>query len=258
MFATGKEGSDLQARIYSKKLKVPKLIDMINEWEKEYEEHNQFKKGLRYFVFNSTKTRDRVMDMGGDLRDYTEFPFESGKTFKNIFFPEKEELIKKVEFFNENESWYNDHGIPYMLGLLLHGEPGCGKTSTIKALANMTQRHIISLPLKNLKNTADLYRALYGEKVNRTVVPMKQRLYVLEDIDCAGLDDIMKKRSQKNSKSQLSVSSGSSESSGSDGPTPMGFPPGFPIPGSKYKPFKENKVTLLIPFKHEWTFSFRF
>merc|ERR1712241_950400 len=165
---------------------------MVNEWEKEYEEYNQFKKGLRYFVFNNSFGELRMT--GRAPRDYTEFPFESGKTFKNIFFPEKDELIKKVKFFNENESWYNDHGIPYMLGLLLHGEPGCGKTSTIKALANMTQRHIVSVPLKNVKTISDLYNALYGGKINKSSIPMKKRLYVLEDIDCAGLDDIMKKR----------------------------------------------------------------
>ena len=50
--------------------------------------------------------------------------------------------MKKIQFFTENESWYVENGIPYMFGLLLHGEPGCGKTSTIKAIANMTQRHI--------------------------------------------------------------------------------------------------------------------
>merc|ERR1712012_1392765 len=98
-------------------------------------------------------------------------------------------------FFNNNESWYMKHGTPYMFGLLLHGEPGCGKTSTIKAIANMTKRHIVSVPLKNVKTISDLYAALYGGKINRTSIPMNKRLYVLEDIDCAGLDDIMKKRS---------------------------------------------------------------
>merc|ERR1712241_241592 len=81
-----------------------------------------------------------------------------------------------------------------MFGLLLHGEPGCGKTSTIKAIANMSQRHIVSVPLKNVKTISDLYNALYGGKINKSSIPMKKRLYVLEDIDCAGLDDIMKKR----------------------------------------------------------------
>merc|ERR1719499_847022 len=118
-------------------------------------------------------------------------------TFKNIFFPQKEELIEKIKFFMDNESWYLEHGIPYMFGLLLHGEPGCGKTSTIKAIANMTQRHIVSVPLKNVKTISDLYNALYGGKINKTSIPMKKRLYVLEDIDCAGLDDIMKKRVPK-------------------------------------------------------------
>merc|ERR1739844_573511 len=189
----GQDPSEVQVKVYSKKLKVPQLVALVKQWEKEYEEFNQLGQGLRYFVFNPPP-QDKQSNSGLPT-NYTEFSFESGKTFKNIFFPEKEKLIKKINFFLENESWYSQHGTPYMFGLLLHGEPGCGKTSTIKAIANMTQRHIVSVPLKNVKTISDLYNALYGGKINKTSIPMNKRLYVLEDIDCAGLDDIMKKRS---------------------------------------------------------------
>jgi len=188
----GQDPSEVQVKVYSKKLKVPQLVELVKQWEKEYEEFNQLGQGLRYFVFNPPP-QDKQSNSGLPT-NYTEFSFESGKTFKNIFFPEKEKLIKKINFFLENESWYSQHGTPYMFGLLLHGEPGCGKTSTIKAIANMTQRHIVSVPLKNVKTISDLYNALYGGKINKSSIPMKKRLYVLEDIDCAGLDDIMKKR----------------------------------------------------------------
>merc|ERR1712165_682984 len=184
----------IQARIFSKKQKVPYLLSLVKQWEKEYDEFNQLGNGLRYFVFNPPSEEERNRHGNGLPTFYTEFTFSSGKTFKNIFFPEKEKLIKKINFFLENESWYSQHGTPYMFGLLLHGEPGCGKTSTIKAIANMTQRHIVSVPLKNVKTISDLYNALYGGKINKSNIPMKKRLYVLEDIDCAGLDDIMKKR----------------------------------------------------------------
>merc|ERR1719445_1801 len=184
----------IQARIFSKKHKVPYLLSLVKKWEKEYDEFNQLGNGLRYFVFNPSSEEERNRHGNGLPTFYTEFTFSSGKSFKNIFFPQKEELIEKIKFFMENESWYLEHGIPYMFGLLLHGEPGCGKTSTIKAIANMTQRHIVSVPLKNIKTMSDLYQALYGGKINKTSIPMKKRLYVLEDIDCAGLDDIMKKR----------------------------------------------------------------
>merc|ERR1739844_198674 len=190
---SGRDPSEVQVKVYSKKLKVPQLVALVKQWEKEYEEFNQLGQGLRYFVFNPPP-QDKQSNSGLPT-NYTEFSFESGKTFKNIFFPEKEKLIKKIQFFLNNESWYSKHGTPYMFGLLLHGEPGCGKTSTIKAIANMTQRHIVSVPLKNVKTISDLYNALYGGKINKTSIPMNKRLYVLEDIDCAGLDDIMKKRS---------------------------------------------------------------
>ena len=57
-------------------------------------------------------------------------------------------------------------------------------------------RHIVSVPLKHMRTKDDLYKAFYEEKINRAIVPINQRLYVLEDIDCAGLDDIMKERSK--------------------------------------------------------------
>merc|ERR1711971_651101 len=184
----------IQVRIFSKKQKVPYLLSLVKQWEKVYDEFNQLGNGLRYFVFNPPSQEERDRNSNGLPTFYTEFKFSSGKTFKNIFFPQKEELIEKIQFFMENESWYVENGIPYMFGLLLHGEPGCGKTSTIKAIANMTQRHIVSVPLKNVQNMNELYQVFYGEKINKVKIPMSKRLYVLEDIDCAGLDDIVKKR----------------------------------------------------------------
>ena len=50
------------------------------------------------------------------------------------------------------------------------------------------------MPLKNVQKMSELYQVFYGEKINKVKVPMSKRLYVLEDIDCAGLDDIVKKR----------------------------------------------------------------
>ena len=61
----------------------------------------------------------------------------------------------------------------------------------------MTQRHIISVPLKNVQSISDLYEVMYGEKVNKVSIPMNKRLYVLEDIDCAGLEDLVKKRANE-------------------------------------------------------------
>jgi chaperone BCS1 len=67
------------------------------------------------------------------------------KTLYSEFIPE--DLI----IFIENEDWYKKKGLPYHYGILLHGEPGCGKTSIIKATLKEIDRNAISISLNGIE-----------------------------------------------------------------------------------------------------------
>ena len=130
-------------------------------------------------------------------RHYSEFRFESGKTFDNVFYSQKEDILKRLNFFTNNKTWYKQRGIPYTMGFMFYGEPGCGKTSTIKAIANHTQRHIVSVPLNKIKTAKELLNVFYSTRMNYVDIPLDKRLYVLEDIDAADLKDTVGERSEK-------------------------------------------------------------
>ena len=49
---------------------------------------------------------------------------------------------------------------------MFYGEPGCGKSSTIKAIANHTQRHIVSVPLNKIKTAKELLNVFYSTRMN--------------------------------------------------------------------------------------------
>ena len=63
-------------------------------------------------------------------------------TFPYIFFEDKQKLINYINPFiynvnestNEGEEKYKRSGFTFKAGLLFYGSPGCGKTSTIKAI----------------------------------------------------------------------------------------------------------------------------
>lgn len=49
---------------------------------------------------------------------------------------DKKKLMDGINFWKENEEWYTKHHLHYKLGILLHGESGCGKTSLVTAISH--------------------------------------------------------------------------------------------------------------------------
>lgn len=134
---------------------------------------------------------------------FTMTPFQSNKQFSNIYGKEIREIEQRIRFFMDNKDWYDSKGIPYQLGLLLSGIAGCGKTSCIRAIANLTKRHIINVNFANITTATQLKNLFYSEKLQTYTdsslsnthsyfIPVEQRLYVLEEIDAVG--DIVKQR----------------------------------------------------------------
>ena len=201
---------EFEIKIRSAVLKMDELRGLIRLWLKEYQDLMAPDKYLRYFLYSPPNDRD---DYYNPSRSYSEFRFESGKSFDNVFFPQKEDLMRRLDFFKDSKAWYKNRGIPYTMGLMLYGVPGCGKTSTIKAIANYTQRHIVSVPLNRIKTCKELLSIFYEEQINHMNIPLSKRLYVLEDIDCSELKDIVRDRSSESN----DESKDSDQDSGNDG-----------------------------------------
>ncbi|KAJ3072757.1 hypothetical protein HDU98_002972 [Podochytrium sp. JEL0797] len=89
-----------------------------------------------------------------------------------------ERIVKDVESFLGNGSWYHERGIPYRRGYLLHGPPGSGKTSFIQALAGHFDYNICVLNLSERGMTDDRLAHLLTNAPPRSLV-------LLEDIDAA-------------------------------------------------------------------------
>ena len=135
---------------------------------------------------------------------YTKTKFTTNRTFDNVFFEDRRHVQGRTQFFLEHRDWYDKKGIPYTLGFLFHGPPGCGKTSSVKAIANEGRRHIINVQLSEIKTKAQLQHLFFNDDIHvyngtnteKYTIPVSERLYVIEDIDAMG-DTVLRREWRK-------------------------------------------------------------
>jgi len=58
-------------------------------------------------------------------------------------------IIKDIQTFQESAEWYQNKGIPYRRGYLLHGPQGTGKTSFVQAIAGEMNLNLCILNIKS-------------------------------------------------------------------------------------------------------------
>ena len=163
------------------------LEEFIEKCVNTYKKYlnDKVNKNTYYFCYNDSEDN-------GELLNYSEKIFITHKTFSSIFFEEKDKYMNSLNFFLNNRDWYIKKGIPYHYGILLHGNPGCGKTSIIKATLEYTKRNAFVIPLNRVNTCGELINIFYQVEINGKNISMDKRIYIFEDFDC--LCDIINDR----------------------------------------------------------------
>jgi hypothetical protein len=114
---------------------------------------------------------------------WKEYCTRTSKNIRNTIVSNKvkENFYDDIDNFFNKEQYYIDKGLPYKRGYILYGEPGCGKTSLIKAVANHYQLPIFILDLSVLVNNNELTTAV--SEISSFVSTDEKYLLVMEDVD---------------------------------------------------------------------------
>jgi hypothetical protein len=195
----------------SRKNNITKIYDFLKKCEDVYTKKIESRMTDKIFIYEFIQSEAnggrRYNDDDDDGSSYgrrnqkmsnilcSEYELLSTKNLKtNCFFTDVDKIIKRIDFFINNKEWYQARGIPYQLGFLFYGPAGCGKTSTIKAIAQLLQRHIVNInDIDKIKKVTDLKNIFYGDYINGQYIPTNKRIYVIDEFDKI-LDNITAKK----------------------------------------------------------------
>jgi len=179
---------------------IPIINDFLDRCEEKF--LNKSKSGDERMIYELEKIHTDDDD-NKKLIVY-QYPFKSNKRFENIFYDNKQDLIDFINPFivskkekTEKELEYERLGITFKAAILLYGEPGCGKSSTIRAILNTTGRCGVLIRWNMLKSCSDFCNVFRKTDYNGIKYHPKELCYIFEDFDANSSKTLKSRRLEK-------------------------------------------------------------
>ena len=196
MTTIAKEGKQHnKVKVYSIKIEQKRDIEKIDnpEYARYLENKELFEKILEKgnkVNFNLSSIPEKQIDkVTVTPTIVSTFIKEREKSFETLYLRQQDErtLFDLVKNYN-NKEVFEDLGLTRKLGILLHGVPGTGKSTTIEVIGSTLKKDIYDVNLRNVTKCSEL--RLIFEHVSKNC--NNGGIIVFEDIDCQ--TDIVKKR----------------------------------------------------------------
>lgn len=188
-FQVNSERSETSIGTTVYKLRGQNLDRFIQDALEEYRVHTKRDQdNMRYLYMMSSVQNGKSL--------FKKYVLSDDNTFDTLHIPGKDWILKLVDDFTNREGKFAIPGYPYKLGFLLHGPPGTGKTSFIKALSHHTKRHIVYISLDKVSTNQELmalvYERVYSVDYDWNRLGFHDSMFVFEDVDACC--DIVKRR----------------------------------------------------------------
>ena len=167
----------------------------IEKCIKLFDEYKEMKTRKGPFIFtykNIKKTGECVFE---------EKYFRTRQTLDNSIFDTKEDIIKAINKFQDEKYYLKHPSLTRKLVFLCHGEPGTGKTFSIRLIANKLKRNIVIIPLNKIKSLEELNSVLFFTKINDHNITPDKCVFVIEDLDA--MTDLLKSRKKETSNDKV-------------------------------------------------------
>lgn len=113
-------------------------------------------------------------------------PFKTDELY-HLPSPEIMDILKDIENFWTRADIYRKYNFVHKRGILMYGEPGCGKSGIIQILANMLME--LNGIVINIKSQQDIDYFIDFIPTFRKIEPDRPLVVILEDIDALAGED---------------------------------------------------------------------
>jgi len=186
---------DIKYMHLSLRSKYDILKDFVTKAEKEFEKYvaSISKNKIYHFIYQGSEDNYNCIFISEQLIDYEEK--ESCHETLDTIFNEHSQTLKAAVTKLEDKDYYIRTKTKRKLGYLFEGLSGCGKTSTIMAIANQFKRHIIEIPMTRVKTNKQFEWIFNMKEIEDIKVKKSEMIIVFDEVDrCKFFSSLNKKK----------------------------------------------------------------